>query len=165
MPLLSGVRGYRPSDIMVTLHNVMRSDGAQVRVPLQPATLNVGSKKSPDDANCIWCLLQDLSNEVLRDSLLKWEYTENLEYQLASTVCQSLPFPVSCIQELVQRMMDGRCFGQAGQDLITNRPDEVEVLQALCQKRLCEVRNIAPATVEAVHGYKLSQLGLDSLVF
>ena len=165
--LLSGVQTYTTGDIVVTLHDVVSSDNGEVKVPLQSATLTVdtGKKgKSIEDATSIWRLPQDLSHDVLRDSLLKWECTGNLEYGLSALVCQSLRFQVWRIHEIVSKMMNGRCFGQAGENFITNRPDQVQVLQALCQQGLCEFQRVSRAHEAATYGYKFTQLGLDSLL-
>ena len=134
---------------------------------MQPAKLmkNAGEGHYLDDTtSCIWHLPSDLTHEVLRDLLLKWECKEHLEYEFKSSVGHSLPFPTPRIRELVGNLMDGRCFGQVGQDFITNRLDKVQVLHALCQKHVCEARNVAPAHDAQMLGYKLTQLGLDSLV-
>jgi hypothetical protein len=167
VPLLSGVQGYEGNDIVVTLHDVVQCKGERIKVPLQPAklTADTGKGKSLDDTTtCIWHLPSDLAHESLRDVMLKWECTENVEYELKGSMCHVFPFPVNRINELVRKMMDGRCFGQAGQDFVTNRSDEVQVLQALSQKQLCDIRNVAPAYEAVIFGYKLTQQGLDSLV-
>ena len=138
-----------------------------IKVPLQPAKLvaNAGEGHSRDDTtSCLWHLPSDLTHEVLRDLLLKWECQEHLEYEFKSSVGHSLPFPMPRIRELMGKLMDGRCFGHVGQDFIANRTDEVQLLHALCQKHICEVRNVGPAHDAQMLGYKLTQLGLDSLV-